>query len=115
MAKIEQKHLAGLIFRTSVKKEVVKDGQKKNKSFPTERPLEVTDIISQRDDGDAFHIVTADGRKYDIPKDMKAGATSNEDMTVAQLTEAILAINPQFDTRNMKKADLMDALAKLKG
>jgi len=73
MAKVEQKHLEGLIFRTSEKREVIKDGQKRNKFFPVERPLDVKDIIAQRDDGDTFHIVTADGRKYDVSKTPQKG------------------------------------------
>ncbi len=68
MARVELKHLEGLTFRTSEKKEVTEDGQKKTRYIPIERPLAVDDLLSERDDGDTFHIVTKDGRKYDVPK-----------------------------------------------
>lgn len=68
MAEVEQKHLAGLTFKTSTSKEIDEDGRKKKRHFPVERPLKVGDLLTQRDDGDTFHIVTMDGRKYDVPK-----------------------------------------------
>jgi hypothetical protein len=71
MAKVEQKHLGGLIYRTSAKKEVVENGQKKARYNPIERPLLLDDLLAERDDGATFHIVTKDGRKYDVPKNQK--------------------------------------------
>ena len=69
MANVQQKHLEGLTYRTSVKKDVAdEDGTKKQKSVPVVRPLALDDILSQRDGGDSFHVVTKDGKKYDIPK-----------------------------------------------
>jgi hypothetical protein len=35
---------------------------------PIERPLTLDDLLTQRDDGETFHIVTKDGKKYDVPK-----------------------------------------------
>lgn len=72
MAEVEQKHLAGLTFKTSIPKEVDEDGRKKKRHFPVERPLKLADILSQKDNGDSFHIVTKDGRKYDV---LKAGGS----------------------------------------
>jgi hypothetical protein len=66
-----QKHLKGLKFKTSEKKEIVEEGQKKTRYLPIERALKLDDLLSQRDDGATFHIVTKDGRKYDVPKDAK--------------------------------------------
>lgn len=71
MAKVEEKHLKGLTYRTSEKKEVTENGQKKTRYVPIERPLTVNDLLSERDDGSTFHIVTKDGRKYDVPKETK--------------------------------------------
>ena len=69
MANVQQKHLEGLVYRTAEKKDVVdSDGVKKQKSVSTTRPLMIDDILSARDDGDPFHIVAKDGRKYDVPK-----------------------------------------------
>ncbi|MCZ2418170.1 MAG: hypothetical protein LC132_11615 [Burkholderiales bacterium] len=69
MANVQQKQLEGLKFRTSERKEVAgDDGAKKIKLIPVVRPLVLDDILSQRDDGDSFHVVTKDGKKYDIPK-----------------------------------------------
>jgi hypothetical protein len=68
MSEVEQKNLAGLKFRTSIPKEVDEDGRKKKRHFPIERQLKTSDLLTQRDDGDTFHIVTKDGRKYDILK-----------------------------------------------
>lgn len=68
MAEVEQKHLAGLTYKTSTPKEIDEGGRKKKRHFPVERPLKVNDLLTQRDNGDAFHIVTKDGRKYDVPK-----------------------------------------------
>jgi|GEM_PF-1892903 len=81
MAEVEQKHLAGLQFRTSVLKEVADDGRKKKRHFSVERQLKTSDLLTQRDDGDTFHIVTKDGQKYNIPKTpaKNAGKDSGED------------------------------------
>lgn len=69
MAKVEQKHLEGLTFKTSELREVDDgNGGVKKQWYPVVRPLTVADIISQRDDGGSFHIVAGDGRKYDVPK-----------------------------------------------
>ncbi len=69
MAKVQQKHLEGLIFRTNEEREVPDaDGMKRKKYHLVERPLTVEDVISQQDNGESFRIVTADGRKYDVPK-----------------------------------------------
>lgn len=78
MAKVEQKHLGGLTFRTSVKKEVMEDGRKKARYVPAERPLALDDLLTERDDGSTFHIVTKDGRKYDVPKAAAKGDKDNE-------------------------------------
>jgi len=78
MAKVEEKHLKGLVFKTSVKKEVTEDGQKKTRYVPVERPLALDDLLSERDDGSAFHIVTKDGRKYDVPKAVAKGDKGDE-------------------------------------
>lgn len=78
MAKIEQKHLEGLVFRTSTPKVKKEDGVEKIRNTPVERPLTLDDIMSQRDAGDSFVIVTKDGQKYTIPKDLSAGQAGKE-------------------------------------
>lgn len=82
MAKIEQKHLEGLIFGTNEAKEITDNGMKKTRYFPASRPLTVDDLIAQQDNGNTFHIVAADGRKYDVPKAVpksaKTGGDENE-------------------------------------
>jgi len=66
---VEQKHLAGLTFRTSEKKKVRgDDGSISEKYVVVERKLTVADIIAQTDNGGSFTIVTGDGKKYQLPK-----------------------------------------------
>ena len=65
MAKVEQKHLEGLTYRTS---KSVKGEDRKKKYIPVERALTVDDLLAQRDKGDSFVVVTKDGRKHVIAK-----------------------------------------------
>lgn len=65
MASVEQKHLKGLVFRTS---KIGKGDDGKKKNFPVERPLELGDLLSQSDQDDSFKVVTKDGKKYVVPK-----------------------------------------------
>ena len=66
MANVTQKHLEGLTFRTAKEQKQGEDGKKK--MVGVERPLMLDDLLSQRDTGDAFVVVTKDGKKYTIPK-----------------------------------------------
>ncbi len=69
MAEVEQKHLAGLTYRTSEKKKIKgDDGDVAAKYVASERQLKVADILSQKDNGDSLTIVTKDGKKYTVPK-----------------------------------------------
>ncbi len=65
MATVEQKHLVELTFKTS---KPVKGEDGKKKFIPVERKLTLADLLDQRDRGDAFVVVTKDGKKYVIPK-----------------------------------------------
>ena len=65
MAKVEQKHLEGLTYRTS---KIVKGEDRKKKYIPVERALAVDDLLAQSDKGDSFIVVTKDGRKHVIAK-----------------------------------------------
>ena len=76
MAKVEQKHLEGLIYRTS---KTVKGEDGKKKYVPVERELVLDDLLSQSDQGDSFKIVTKDGRKYAIPKVPAKGAKAGKE------------------------------------
>ena len=68
---IEAKLLKGLKFRDSVKKEVIKDGQKVYQYIPRERDLKSDDVLSSKDYGDTIVIVTSDGQKITIPREGK--------------------------------------------
>ena len=79
MAEAEQKHLAGLTFRTSEKKKIKGDeGEVAEKYVASERKLLVADILSQKDNGDSFTVVTKDGKKYTVPKTPGRGDAGKE-------------------------------------
>ena len=79
MAEVEQKHLAGLTYRTSEKKKIKgDDGDVAVKYVAFERQLKVSDILSQRDTGDSLTIVTKDGKKYTVPKTPVKGEGAKE-------------------------------------
>jgi hypothetical protein len=65
--KIEPKHLKGLVFNYSEKTVVKKDGRDHTVYTPMTRPLEVDDVIGQRDLGDGrVSITTNDGKRHII-------------------------------------------------
>jgi len=76
MAKVEQKHLEGLVFRT-VKTAKGEDGKKKY--VPQERPLTIEDLLAQADKGDTFVVVTKNGRKHVIQKAPVKGAKAGKE------------------------------------
>lgn len=79
MAEVEQKQLAGLTYRTSEKKKVKgDDGEVTEKYVASERSLKVADILSQKDNGDSFTVVTKDGKKYTVPKTPAKGDGGKE-------------------------------------
>jgi len=61
---ITERELKGLMFRTSEAKKVTKDGEKKTRYFPIERPLRPGDILSATETKGKTVIVTKDGQKY---------------------------------------------------
>lgn len=66
---IDKSYLDGLKFRDSKPKEVTNEGGRKVIAYSSfERGLEVQDILSTKDYGDYYVIVTGDGRKYNIKK-----------------------------------------------
>lgn len=66
MAKVEQKHLEGLTYRTT--KIVKSEAGGKKKTAPVERPLTIEDLLSQSEQAETFTVVTKDGRKHVVPK-----------------------------------------------
>ncbi len=79
MADVKQENLKGLKFRTSRQVEFDDgNGAKKKRWEPVERDLALDDLLSSRDDGESFHIVTKDGKKYDIPKNPAKGKAGGD-------------------------------------
>lgn len=77
MAKVEQKHLGGLTYKTS---RTIKGDDGKKKYIPVERPLVLDHLLDQSDQGNNFVVVTKDGRKHTIPKNpLKVAAAEPED------------------------------------
>lgn len=76
MAKIEQKHLEGLVYRTS---KIVKGEDGKKKYIPVERALTVGDLLAQSDQGDNFVVVTGNGRKLVIAKAPAKGGKAGKE------------------------------------
>lgn len=73
-AKIEEKHIKGLVFRDSIKTVTEVDGRPHAEYTPTERPLSLDDVISSREAPEGVWFTTADGKKYFW--DRRTGKTS---------------------------------------
>lgn len=65
---VDPKLLKGLKYHWSEGRLVEKDGRTMMEYTPHERDLRPEDILASKDYGDKIVIVTADGKKYELPK-----------------------------------------------
>ncbi len=65
--------LKGLVFRTSERKEMEKEGRKVPQYIPVERPLTEKEVMAWKEGDTSVTIVTADGRKYTVKKEKSKG------------------------------------------
>ena len=64
---IDKKYLEGLVFKSSKQKKT----DSGNVHVPTERALTPADVLDWKDSGKDLVIVTADGQKYRVAKEIK--------------------------------------------